>query len=381
MRILTLCYEYPPLGGGGGRVAQSVAEQLASRGHQVRVQTAALGWSSVRETIHGVEICRTFSGRRVPDTCTVPEMGAYLATSFLPTLHHIRQWKPDVIHAHFAMPTGVLACAAHLITRVPYVLTAHLGDVPGGVPDQTDALFQIVGPVAHQIWRHAARATAVSSFVQELAQDAYARPVVRILNGVDLRDAASSITSDRREPRFIFLGRFNPQKNPVYLISLLSRMTDLPWKLFMIGDGPLMPEVRTEIARHHLEDRVTCTGWIDSAKVNALLRESDVLCMPSLSEGMPVAGVEALKHGLAIAGSDIPGLRDVIENGANGWLLPLSNEPLFCEKLRSLCTEPARLRSMREASLRKARNFDLSVIVSQYEKVLQEAIAASPLWK
>ena len=80
------------------------------------------------------------SGRRVPDTCTVPEMGLYCATSFLPALRHIRQWKPDVVHAHFAVPTGALAWAVSGLTGVPYVLTAHLGDVPGGVPDQTDTL-------------------------------------------------------------------------------------------------------------------------------------------------------------------------------------------------------------------------------------------------
>ena len=146
MKILVLCYEYPPIGGGGGRVAQSIAEQMAARGHEVRVQTAALGWRSMRETIRGVEVFRTASGRRVPDTCTVREMGQYCATSFLPTLRHIREWKPDVIHAHFAVPTGALAWAAHRLTGVPYVLTAHLGDVPGGVPEQTDRLVQAHRP-------------------------------------------------------------------------------------------------------------------------------------------------------------------------------------------------------------------------------------------
>src|SRR4051794_28124251 len=109
MRILVLSYEYPPIGGGGGNVAKSVAGQLAARGHAVRVQTAALGRHSVRETIDGVEVFRTASLRRVPDTCTVIEMGLYIFTSLLPTLRHIRRWRPDVIHAHFAVPTGVLA--------------------------------------------------------------------------------------------------------------------------------------------------------------------------------------------------------------------------------------------------------------------------------
>jgi glycosyltransferase involved in cell wall biosynthesis len=138
MRILVLCYEYPPIGGGGGRVAKTVAEELVRRGHEIRVQTAALGFRSQREQINGVDIFRTASARRVPDTCRVHEMGLYCATSLLPTLRHIREWKPDIIHAHFAMPTGMLAWSVHRLTSTPYVLTAHLGDVPGGVPDQTD---------------------------------------------------------------------------------------------------------------------------------------------------------------------------------------------------------------------------------------------------
>src|SRR5947209_6854345 len=89
VKILVLCYEYPPLGGGGGRVAKNVAEGLAARGHSVRVQTAALGWKSSRETLNGVDVFRTMSGRKAADTCTVQEMGMYVGTSFSPTLAHI----------------------------------------------------------------------------------------------------------------------------------------------------------------------------------------------------------------------------------------------------------------------------------------------------
>src|SRR5437763_10311897 len=103
VRILVLCYEYPPIGGGGGRVAKSVAEQLVSRGHEVRVQTAALGFLNERESIHGVQVVRIASGRQSPDTCRVPEMGLYVVTSLLPVLRQCTRWRPDVIHAHFAM--------------------------------------------------------------------------------------------------------------------------------------------------------------------------------------------------------------------------------------------------------------------------------------
>jgi glycosyltransferase involved in cell wall biosynthesis len=373
MRILVLCYEYPPIGGGGGSVAKSIAEQLVARGHQVRVQTAALGWHSQRELIGGVEIYRTASMRRVPDTCTVPEMGLYVLTSFLSTLRHIRRWAPDVIHAHFAVPTGLLAWAVHRLTGVPYVLTAHLGDVPGGVPEQTDRLFRLIAPLARRIWRHAAAATAVSSFVQELAERAYGREVTRILNGIDLSDAPVEPAATHQPRRLVFIGRLNPQKNPVFLINALAQLRDAVWTLTFIGDGPLMGEVRAAIAAHRLENRIALTGWLVPAQVHQILADGDILCMPSLSEGLPVVGVEALKYGLAIVASEIPGLRDVIDDGVNGCFVPLGDLGAFAQRLRRLIENESVLAAMKRASWEKSRRFDLGCIAHEYAHVLAEA--------
>ncbi len=375
MKILVLCYEYPPLGGGGGRVAQSIAEQMAARGHEVRVQTAALGWRSVRETIGGVEIYRTASGRRAPDTCRVQEMAAYCATSFFPTLRHIREWKSDVIHAHFAVPTGLLAWAVHRLTGVPYVLTAHLGDVPGGVPEQTDMLFKFIGPIARQVWHRAAAATAVSSFVQQLAERAYGRAVERILNGIDLGGAGGrgQGAGVGTPPHLVFVGRFSEQKQPQLFVEALGHLRGQPWQATMIGDGPFMPAVVKTLARHGLADRVRLTGWLAAPQVQRVLAGADALVMPSLSEGLPLAAIEALKHGLAIVASDIPGLRDVLANGVNGLVFPVRDIAALAQKLGALLASPDTLLAMRRASWDKAQAFDLTRIAGEYERILLRA--------
>jgi len=371
MRILVLCYEYPPLGGGGGRVAQSIARQMAARGHEVRVQTAALGWRSVVEQDEGVAVHRTASGRRKADTCSVPEMGLYCATSFFPTLRHIREWKPDVIHAHFAVPTGALAWAVSRLTGVPYVLTAHLGDVPGGVPDQTDTLFKLIGPAANRIWKDAAGATAVSTFVQELAEHAYHRPVSRILNGIDLRERPAPPGPIRSTRHLVFVGRFNSQKNLPLLINALAHLTGANWRATIVGDGPDRATVESLIEKHRLGDRVALAGWLPAAQVAAILDDGDILCMPSLSEGIPVAAVEALKHGLAIVASDIPGVRDVVEHDVNGYRLRLDDS--YAHKLGWLLDSAETLQTMKHASWAKALDFEITGIADQYENVLRNA--------
>ena len=376
MRVLVLCYEYPPIGGGGGRVAKSVAEALVARGHEVRVQTAALGRRSQQETVGGVEITRTASLRRAPDTCRVHEMGLYVATSFLPTLRHLREWRPDVMHAHFAMPTGALAWAAYRVARTPYVLTAHLGDVPGGVPQQTDNLFRLVAPLARVVWRDAAACTAVSSFVQELARRAYAVPVERVVNGTLLDGRSSPPQPPSAVPHIVFAGRFNPQKRPQALLDALAGLSECPWQLTMIGDGPLMDAVRQRLEQHPLlHERVRLTGWLEANEVQRVLANADLLCMPSSSEGMPVAAIEALAHGLAIVASDLPGFDDVLQDGVNGLRVKKSGSADLRQKLGFLMQHPQTLTSMKHASWEKAREFDIHAIAGQYERVLESAAA------
>jgi glycosyltransferase involved in cell wall biosynthesis len=370
LKILVLCYEYPPVGGGGGRVAAQVAAGLVRRGHEVKVHTAGLRHLPAREVRDGVEILRAESFRRSEDTCSVPEMALYILTNVLPALRLARRWKPDVIHVHFAVPSGVVALALHSVTGLPYVLTAHLGDVPGGVPEQTAGLFKLVGPFARLIWKRAAGLTTVSRHVARLAQAAYGVDAQVILNGVPARQPAAA---ERHVPRRLLLvGRLSVQKNPLLAVRALALVKDLAWELEVIGDGPLAAELRAETERLGLANRVIFQGWMDGAAVAGRMAASDLLLMTSLHEGLPMVAVEALQHGLAIVGSDIGGMHDVIEDGRNGFLCPLTPEA-FAEKLRFLLADDARFLSTRRASLEMAINFDLEKSLDAYENALLEA--------
>lgn len=374
LKVLVLCYEYPPLGGGGGRVAKSIAEKLAERGHKVRVQTAGMPHLPAHEVAEGVGVFRTRAFRQREDRCSVPEMGLFVVTSLLPTLRHIRTWRPDVIHAHFAVPTGALAFAASLLTGVPYVLTVHLGDVPGGFPEQTDALFRVVKPFTVPIWRRAAAISAVSGHVRDLAVKAYGREVMKILNGIELRPAAEAAAIRVSQPRhLLFAGRFVSQKNVPLIVDALAELRDGSWRATLIGDGPTMPEVHERVNAHGLGDRVTLPGWLQGAAVEEAMAGGDIFLIPSTNEGLPVAAVQALRHGLAIVGTDIGGLRDVIEPERNGLVVPVGDASALARALSRLFREEATLLAMKAASLERARLFDLDVIATQYENLLATA--------
>lgn len=374
LRILCLNYEYPPVGGGGGRIAHRINAALVARGHAVRVQTAGLRHLPGHETVDGVEIFRAESFRKKEDTCTVPEMALFLATSFFPTLRQIRAWRPHVIHAHFAVPTGALAWAVSHLTRTPYVLTAHLGDVPGGVPEQTAGLFRLVQPFTRPIWKHAAALTAVSTFVADLAERAYGRRPEVILNGIPLGAAPEIHVGGT--PLLIFVGRLSVQKNPMLALRALALLRDVPWELRVIGDGPLRAEMEQFVAAERLTARVTFLGWQDSSRVAVEMAAADALVLSSRSEGLPMAAIEALARGVAIFGTRIPGLSDVVEHGVNGVLAEATPEALAAA-IRPALTDRGMLARLREASRRRAGEFDLERCVDRYAERLS-AVAGTP---
>ncbi len=374
MRILVLIHEYPPVGGGGGRVAQDLAEGLVARGHEVTVLTSAFDTLPKEETRNGVRIVRMPVARQEAFRASFLSMGLYVLQAVFQGWRLIRRERPDVIHAHFAVPAGAAAWALSLLTGVPYVLTAHLGDVPGGTPEKTSKWFRFVYPFTPPIWKRAAQVIAVSEFTRSLALQHYDVPIQVIHNGVDVEALRAKSIAVHSPPRLVFAGRFVPQKNPLMVVKVLSQLQDLDWHCTMLGDGPLMPQVREAIAQHGLESRFTLPGWVTPDDVLDEFERSDILFMPSRSEGLPVVGVQALAKGLALVVGKVGGFVDLVDEGKNGFAIADPEDaPAFEDKLRALIPSPQRLAAFREASLHKAETFALPHIIASYEAVFRQA--------
>ena len=374
MRILVLTHEYPPVGGGGGRVAQDICAGLAQRGHELTVLTAQCEDLPEKEEQGSLRLVRIQSGRRQPFRADMRAMLGYVWTGFWQGWRLIRRWKPDVIHVHFAVPAGVAAWALSVVTGVPYVLTVHLGDVPGGVPEKTGEWFRWIKPFTPPIWRRAAKVVAVSEFTRSLALKHYPVEVAVVPNGVDLLvlDPGEIVIHD--PPQVVFAGRFMAQKNPVQIVESLAAVTDLPWRCVMMGDGPLRPAVEEAIARYGLQERFTLPGWVTPQEVVDCYRNSDIYFMPSLSEGLPVVGVQSMAMGLALVLGAAGGNMELVDNGVNGFLYDPHDRDGFAGALRELLSNSARLLVMRQASRRMAERFDLNVVVADYEVLFTQTM-------
>jgi glycosyltransferase involved in cell wall biosynthesis len=378
LKILVLIHELPPIGGGGGRVAQDVARVLVERGHKVQIIAPYLKGLPFRSQLEGIHIIRMPSLRKQPYSADLLAMTGYLLSGFLIGLWKIWRFKPDLIHVHFAVPAGALAWFLHKLTGVPYVLTTHLGDIPGGVPEKTDNWFRWIYPLTPQIWRDAARITAVSEFTRQLASKHYPVDIRVIPNGIDTHglNPTKSVTV-HSVPRILFAGRFVPQKNLVTLVKALDQIRDLNWDCVLIGDGFLMEEIRRMVTACDLDGRVRFTGWLAPEDVIAETKAADIFFMPSLSEGISISALQSLALGLAVVVSNVGGLGELVEQGRNGFLHQPSDLNGFAESLRTLLSDAEFLNRARMESLTVAERFDIKTVGQSYEEIFSEVLNAT----
>ena len=374
MKVLVISHEYPPIGGGGGKVVQDLCNGLASCGYQIHLLTAL--WENLPEREGSVNLVieRLPSGRTQAFRADFKAMALFVWHSFWHGLKVIREWQPDLIHAHFAVPAGAAALALSFLTRTPYVITAHGGDVPDGAPEKTGGWFRFVLPLSKPVWKRARAIAAVSNQTRQLALKHYAADIQVIPNGIDPAAYHPGKFNQEKPPTIIYIGRFSPEKNALAVPQVLAGLVHLDWQCVMLGDGPQMDEVKALINEDHLEKRYTLPGWVEPGEVAAWMEKSDILLMPSLREAMPMAGLQALAMGLAIVASDIGSVPDLVKNGENGFLVKPGNLNGYAEVLKKLLDNKSLLENCRLRSREMVTQFDIRRVIAAYEALYQQAL-------
>jgi glycosyltransferase involved in cell wall biosynthesis len=362
------------VGGGGARVIEDLCCGLVNQGHELVVLTTHLDELPFEEEVNGVKVIRISCGRKLPYRARFSEMVRYVIGSFLQGWQVLKSWEPDLMHVHFAVPAGASTLALSRIKNIPYVLTAHLGDVPGGAPKKTDKWFRWVYPFTPPIWNSAARVVAVSEYTRQLALKCYSVDIHVIHNGFDLQDLKPEKIRVGEPPSLVWAGRFVPDKNPMQVVHTLAKLRELDWKCVMLGDGPERLAVKAEIIRYEMEDRIDLPGWMSQEEVMTCFAKSDVLFMPSFTEGLPIVGLQALVLGLAIVATRVGGFVELVDPGYNGYLIENAVGDGFSEPLRDLLSSPEKLLAFRKASIEKASQFDIRRIVNSYDKLFNEIL-------
>jgi len=374
IKILVISHEYPPIGGGGGRVIQDLCEGIASDSYNFYVLTAHWDDLPEFEESGNLTIERIRSRRTQAYRANLLTMACFVWKSFWRALWIIRKWHPDIIHAHFAVPGGASAAVASILTHTPYMITAHGSDVPGSAPEKTGKWFRFILPFTQFIWKKAEKIITVSQQSRQLAQVHYPVKIEVIPNGIDTARYLHTSLEIHDPPCIMYIGRFSPEKNAQLVPKILSHLVDLKWKCLIVGDGPQMAHVQTLIAENQLDDRIELPGWISPHEVDEALLKCDILLMPSLREGMPMVGLQGLASGLALVMSDVGACPDMVNTEKNGFLIEVGNEKGYAHALRTLLSDPKKLRQYKKNSVKKAAEFNIQKVIISYKNVYQSIL-------
>ena len=367
MRILKLCYEFPPLGGGGGRVVHGLSRELVRLGHEVSVVTMGYGSLPRHETIDGIEMHRVRGIRRRPYQCSIPEVAVHLPAAARLARRLLGERRFDLIHAHFIFPDGFNAWRLFRRTGRPFLITAHGTDVPGYDLHRLRATHALLTPIWRSIVRAADTVVCPSAKLGELvlARSPQAR-IQLIPNGVEVGGRNSPVP---RRKQILVVSKMLVRKGIQYLIRALAG-TDPGYKLHIVGDGPYMPEIRRLIAETGSDVRLW--GWLrnDSQELTELFDTSSIFVLPSESENFPIALLEAMRAGLAIVTTRGTGCAEVVGDAA------LLVEPCSVEAIRSAINRLTGDSALRESLGRAAQarlesNFSWSVVARRYVELYE----------
>jgi glycosyltransferase involved in cell wall biosynthesis len=180
-------------------------------------------------------------------------------------------------------------------------------------------------------------------------------------------------------PLIVFLGRLSERKGVTELLHALSHplMKELGWRAVLAGDGPV-EDYRRQATALALSDRVEMPGWLDADKARALCARADILVLPSHAEGLAMAVIEGLAHGLAVVTTRVGAHEEVISDGETGVFVPVGDKDALAAALAKLVIDPdIRNHLSSRGRALYLNHFSMKAYMRSMEK-LYEAVSAQP---
>lgn len=245
----------------------------------------------------------------------------------------LREFRPDVVLAYWVYPDGHAALLSARTLGVPCVVGALGSDI--------FIRSGISLPLTRQVVREADAVLTVSEVMSQYTIDTYgprAENVHTIVNGFNhsvfsiapKHESRRSLGLDPDDPMIVFVGRMIDSKGVIELLdAFVGLVRDRPrLRLALVGNGVMQDRLPRMISERQLDDHVLLAGPQPPEGVARWIAASDLLTLPSWTEGYPNVVVEALACGRPVVATDVGGTREIL-NDANGILIEPRDVPVL----------------------------------------------------
>jgi glycosyltransferase involved in cell wall biosynthesis len=323
MRICILG-QYPPHTGGVSSHTYLLSQELVDRGDEVIVLT----YPNPRiNNFDGVKVFNAWA----------PNMkglrGLFFSiSSYFKLKQIIKEYNIDLIHAHFIIPPGLVAVLSNN-KNVKTAVTIHGSDI----------LILGKKPILKRLTRWVISKTdyiivvneKIKEQVEKLGVDKY--KVFLTPNAVDIHRfnpknlLPKDVQLDNNKNSILFVGNLVFQKGLDYLLEA-KKILKNECELLIVGDGPLRGRLEKKVKEEKIKDVIFLGERKD---VEMIMPSADLFVLPSISEGSPIAILEALASGTPIVATDVGGVAEIM-NFEVGEIVPPENSEILAKSIDKL---------------------------------------------
>lgn len=350
---MNIVFVLASLGSGGAeRVVSLLANKMVERGYQVEI------------------ICLKFNDvyyqtdSRVKVTLAMQQTQNRLTEVFW-LRKYLKKQNPDVV-IPFTEGVYCFTILSLLGTGIPIIASERLD--PAAMSKTRKILKRILLPFADWL-------VVQTQSIKEYFPESIQKKTSIIYNPVNEESLSPALPlREGRQNRIISVGRLYPQKNQAMMIRAFAKVGDefSDWQLIIFGEGPLRAELEFLVSSFKLQDRVLLPGRTEY--VIEELRKSKIFCMSSDYEGMSNSMIEAICVGLPIVTTDVSGVKELVENGKNGVVVPCGDVDKLGKTFSELMSNERLMEEYSRNNYSKKELFRIDTIVNQWEQLLNEII-------
>ncbi len=366
-----LNYEYPPLGGGAAPITQALTESLAAAGHHVDVVTMHYRGLPLYEEARNMTVQRVLCLRSSKVRAITVEMLSYVCAALVKCAVLTHRHQYDIIHAHFIIPTGLVAVPLKLLRGIPVLITIHGSDVPGYNPDRFKRGHRVLAPLWYWLVHHTDTIVSPSRYLADLLHRADPARVDIIPHGF----TPHPYTARPRERCILAASRLFHRKGMHLLINALAQLDRTGWRVIIAGDGPELEHLKAQAQQQQVP--VEFPGFLGRDQLQALYESSMIFVFPSMRENFPVVLLEALSAGCAVITTNVSGMPEVL--GDAGMQVPPNDVAALRDALHRLMTDDSLRERLQAQSSERIKQFAWERIREQYVAAYTLLVKNSPV--
>lgn len=276
--------------------------------------------------------------------------------------------RPHIIHAHWIVPQGVFAVLLGRFCKSKTVLTAHGTDMYAFTGKLMGALKRFIVRTC-DAWTANSRYTASLLEVSNGDRQALIIPM-----GVNTHAFDSAVWKGREgEFTILYVGRLIDQKGVLDLIVAFSRLqskTSIRAALWIVGSGPLEPEIKKLVFELGLSGQVRIWGSIPNGQLRDFYSASDLLVLPSRNtEGQGVVILEAFVARTCVLATNVGGIPELIEHQHNGFLVEPGNPDALAYAMEKLMHDKSLRERLADNAYDKVADYDWLNVAKKFKQL------------